>query len=140
MEDENPDRENHRLARRRHRTRLIERVFRAFHLQHRLWVRISHDPEQSEPYTNFLLYGHRLIHQLLVYVWSCLLSNRLDYLRKHNTLFRQDYRAGVLDVMATDPAVQQGDLTGDNVGHDAGLRMTLPSSFTGGDRYLNHMY
>lgn len=140
MEEENPDREERRLARRRHRTRLTERVFWSFHLQDRRRVRIYDDPEQSEPYNNFLLCEHRLFHQLLVHIWSSLLSNRLDYLREHNSLFRRDCRAGVLDVMATDPAVQQGDLTGNNVGRDTGRPAVLPSSFTGGDRYLNQMY
>lgn len=125
--EENPYREDQRLPRRRRQMKLTERIVWCFHLQVPPRVRISDDQQQSEPYKNYLLCGKRLFHQLLVHIWSCILSSRLDWLRKHNSLFRCDYRAGVLDVLASDPAIQQGDMTQNNVGHETGRRMALPS-------------
>lgn len=67
-EDNHPDREDRKLAERQSRIRLAESVFCCFHIQDRLRIRVSYDPEKSRPYKNFLLFGHHLFHQLLVHI------------------------------------------------------------------------
>ena len=54
----------------------------------------------------------------------------MDYVRKHQADIRGDYLVGLYD------AVTRGDIDGS----DVGSRIILPSSFTGGPRYMYNHY
>ncbi|XP_022041880.1 uncharacterized protein LOC110944528 [Helianthus annuus] len=77
-----------------------------------------------------LLNGGRLFQQFVVDAYVCIEQSRLDYYRKNQNTFRNEFLQGIHD------AIQQGDLEGQSIGK----RMILPSSFVGGPRYMYKHY
>ncbi|KAM0040512.1 putative helitron helicase-like domain-containing protein [Helianthus debilis subsp. tardiflorus] len=73
-----------------------------------------------------LLRGGRLFQQFLVNAYVCIKQNRLEYIQSHQDLFRGEYLQGIHD------AITRGDM----IGHDICKHTILPSSFTGGPRYM----
>ncbi|KAL3637308.1 hypothetical protein CASFOL_019607 [Castilleja foliolosa] len=79
---------------------------------------------------SLLLNGGRLFQQYLVDAYTCIEQSRLDYVNLNQNLFRSEYVAGLYDALAR----------GDNNASDIGKRVLLPSSFTGGPRYMYKHY
>ncbi|KAJ0509074.1 putative helitron helicase-like domain-containing protein [Helianthus annuus] len=79
---------------------------------------------------SLLLNGGRLFQQYLVDAYSCIEQNRLDYFKANQDLFRSEYIAGMYDALSR----------GDTECRDIGKRIFLPSSFTGGPRYMYKHY
>ncbi|KAL3646267.1 hypothetical protein CASFOL_011447 [Castilleja foliolosa] len=77
-----------------------------------------------------LLRGGRLLQQYLVDAYTCIEQNRLDYINANQNIFRSDFVAGLYDALAR----------GDTNVNDTGKRIFLPSSFTGGPRYMYKHY
>ncbi|KAD4586401.1 hypothetical protein E3N88_24002 [Mikania micrantha] len=77
-----------------------------------------------------LLRGGRLFQQYLVDSYICTEQSRLDYIRKNQNSLRTEFLRGIHD------AVEQGDTRGS----DIGKRTILPSTFTGGPRYMYKHY
>ncbi|XP_076901564.1 uncharacterized protein LOC143556009 [Bidens hawaiensis] len=77
-----------------------------------------------------LLRGGRLSQQYMVDAYVCVEENRLDYIRNNQNIFRIEFLQGIYD------AVQRGDTEG----REVGKRTFLPSSFTGGPRYMYKHY
>lgn len=134
LDDENPDRENDRLAVRGRRVRITLRMFWAFHLQYSRRVRISDDPTESQDYNSHLLHGHRLTQQLMFHIYPSILANNLDWLRNDNEQFRRDQAAGVMDALAGEGG------RADRAANNAGRAYILLSSFVGGDRWLHKIF
>ncbi|KAK9051441.1 hypothetical protein SSX86_028068 [Deinandra increscens subsp. villosa] len=72
----------------------------------------------------------RLFQQYIVDAYVSIEQNRLDYIRSHQNTFRTELLQGVHDAI----------FRGDTVGQDVGKRTFLPSSFTGGPRYMYKHY
>ena len=81
-------------------------------------------------YYNLFSRAGRLFQQYVVTAYCSIEQGRMDYVRKHQSDIRGDYLAGLYD------AVTRGDIDGS----DAGSRIILPSSFTGGPRYMYSHY
>ena len=79
---------------------------------------------------NLLFRTGRLFQQYVVGVYSCIEQNRMDFYRTHQNDIRGEYLSGLYD------AVTRGDREGSAVG----ARIILPSSFTGGPRYMYSHY
>ncbi|KAL3627507.1 hypothetical protein CASFOL_028870 [Castilleja foliolosa] len=79
---------------------------------------------------SLLLNGGRLFQQYLVDAYTCIEQSRLDFINANQNLFRSEYVAGLYDAIAR----------GDNNAQDIGKRVFLPSSFTGGPRYMYKHY
>ncbi|KAL3622578.1 hypothetical protein CASFOL_033989 [Castilleja foliolosa] len=79
---------------------------------------------------SLLLNGGRLFQQYLVEAYTCVEQSRLEFINSNKNLFRSEFLAGVYDAIAR----------GDNNSHDIGKRVFLPSSFTGGPRYMYKQY
>ncbi|KAL3648101.1 hypothetical protein CASFOL_009069 [Castilleja foliolosa] len=79
---------------------------------------------------SLLLNGGRLFQQYLVDAYTCIEQSRLDFINANQNLFRSEYVAGLYDAIAR----------GDNNAQDIGKRIFLPSSFTGGPRYMYKHY
>ncbi|KAL3615769.1 hypothetical protein CASFOL_040063 [Castilleja foliolosa] len=79
---------------------------------------------------SLLLRGGRLLQQYLVDIYTCIEQNRLDYINANQNIFRSDFVAGVYDALAR----------GDRNVNDIGKHIFLPSSFTGGPRYMYKHY
>lgn len=79
---------------------------------------------------NLLFRTGRLFQQYVVGVYCCIEQNRMDFYRKHQNDIRGDFLSGLYD------AVSRGDCDRSNVGS----RIILPSSFTGGPRYMYSHY
>ncbi|KAJ0758109.1 putative helitron helicase-like domain-containing protein [Helianthus annuus] len=77
-----------------------------------------------------LLRGGRLFQQYLVDAYVSIEQNRLDYIASHQDMLRTEYLQGIHDAL----------LRGDTSGHDIGKRTILPTSFTGGPRYMYKHY
>ncbi|XP_076918476.1 uncharacterized protein LOC143578911 [Bidens hawaiensis] len=88
---------------------------------------VLHD--RSNVYT-LPLRGGRLTQQCIVDAYVCIEENRLDYIRHNQRIFRTELLQGIHD------AVQRSDTEG----RDIGKRTYLPSSFTGGPRYMYKHY
>ncbi|XP_076947443.1 uncharacterized protein LOC143619382 [Bidens hawaiensis] len=76
------------------------------------------------------LRGGRLFQQYLVDAYISLEQERLDYIRANQNLFRTEYLQGIHNAIAK----------GDTEGQSVGRRVILPSSFTGGPRYMYKHY
>ncbi|XP_076940361.1 uncharacterized protein LOC143609509 [Bidens hawaiensis] len=74
--------------------------------------------------------GGRLSQQYMVDAYVCIEENRLDYIRNNQNIFRIEFLQGIYD------AVQRGDTEG----REVGKRTFLPSSITGGPRYMYKHY
>ncbi|XP_048503649.1 uncharacterized protein LOC104906819 [Beta vulgaris subsp. vulgaris] len=72
----------------------------------------------------------RLRQQLIVDAFTCLQQVRLDFIRNNQTTIRKDVLCGLTD------SVSRGDTTPASIGR----RVVLPSSFTGGPRYMVQNY
>ncbi|KAL3654414.1 hypothetical protein CASFOL_004095 [Castilleja foliolosa] len=79
---------------------------------------------------SLLLNGGRLFQQYLVDAYTCIEQSRLDFVNMNQNIFRSEYVAGLYDALAR----------GDNNANDIGKRVFLPSSFTGGPRYMYKHY
>lgn len=113
-DDDDEEREGGRHA----NTRLTARMFYAYMLQKR--------PGQ------YLIHAGRLLHEYIVDNYAKMETQRLGYLRNNQGALRADLYQGAVDALhATD-----GDVTGRNVGS----RVILPSSFTGGPRYMQQQF
>lgn len=108
----------HNLPPNRHRERLSQRAFYRYHLHTRLST--SQD----------LFLGCRLFQQYVVDAWASCDQNKLDWLRNNQKTFRSDLYNGLSDV------VLRTDVNVSNIGR----RIVLPSSYTGGDRYMMQLY
>ncbi|KAK9065378.1 hypothetical protein SSX86_016761 [Deinandra increscens subsp. villosa] len=76
------------------------------------------------------LHGAKLFQQYLVDTYIAIERNRLDYFAQNQNDLRTDILRGVED------AISRGDTEGRNIGK----RIILPSSFTGGPRYMYKHY
>ena len=81
-------------------------------------------------YYNLLTRGGRLFQQYVVTAYCSIEQDRMDYVRTHQADIRGDYLAGLYDAISR----------GDSDGSDVGSRIILPSSFTGGPRYMYSHY
>ncbi|XP_076882481.1 uncharacterized protein LOC143530958 [Bidens hawaiensis] len=88
---------------------------------------VLHD--RSNLYT-LPLRGGRLLQQYIFDAYVCIEENRLDYIRHNQHIFRNEFLQGLYDT------VQRGDTEG----REVGKRVFLPSSFTGGPRYMYKHY
>ncbi|XP_076951980.1 uncharacterized protein LOC143625563 [Bidens hawaiensis] len=79
---------------------------------------------------SLILRSGRLFQQYLVDAYICIEQNRLDYVRLNQNLFRTEFLQGVHDAIAK----------GDTEGRSVGKCVILPSSFTGGPRYMYKHY
>jgi hypothetical protein len=70
--------------------------------------------------------SRRLFQQFVVDLYSMIESQRLSYVRNNQTEIRSDFLAGI------EEAVSKGDFVASSIG----ARIVLPSSFTGGRRYM----
>ncbi|KAJ0760860.1 putative DNA helicase [Helianthus annuus] len=77
-----------------------------------------------------LLNGGCLFQQYLVDAYICIEQCRLEYISANQNLFRCEYLRGIHDALSM----------GDTEGQDVGRRTILPSSFTGGPRYMYKHY
>ncbi|KAK4252503.1 hypothetical protein QN277_014495 [Acacia crassicarpa] len=100
------------------KTRLTPREYLAFRLMRR-------DSERS-----VILHGKKLLQQFIVDGYSMVESDRLNYIRNHQKELRVDLYSGLSDAVTrgeTDPSSME-------------RRVILPSSFTGGARYMIQNY
>ncbi|KAL3627784.1 hypothetical protein CASFOL_029147 [Castilleja foliolosa] len=79
---------------------------------------------------SLLLSGGRLFQQYLVDAYTCIEQSRLDFVNANQNIFRSEFVAGLYDVLGK----------GDSTAHYIGKRVLLPSSFTGGPRYMYKHY
>ncbi|KAL3655100.1 hypothetical protein CASFOL_000886 [Castilleja foliolosa] len=79
---------------------------------------------------SLLLNGGRLFQQYLVDAYTCIEQSRLDFVNANQNTFRSEFVAGLYDALGR----------GDSTAHDIGKRVLLPSSFTGGPRYMYKHY
>ena len=70
------------------------------------------------------------LFQQYVTAYCSIEQSRIDYIRQHQNDIRNDYMAGLYDALSR----------GDRDGSDVGSRTILPSSFTGGPRYMYSHY
>ncbi|XP_035837147.1 uncharacterized protein LOC110892742 [Helianthus annuus] len=77
-----------------------------------------------------LLKAGRLLQQYLVDAYVCIEQCRLDYYRANQNRFRSEFLRGIHDAFSK----------GETEGRDVGKRTILPSSFTGGPRYMYKHY
>nr|XP_029145189.1 uncharacterized protein LOC112717234 [Arachis hypogaea] len=77
-----------------------------------------------------LLYSRRLFQQFLVDAYSMIESSRLTYIRLDQEKFRCEMYKGIKEAV----------LTGETTPSSVGKRIILPSSFTGGPRYMIQNY
>jgi hypothetical protein len=96
------------------RVRVTLREFVAFRLQERL-------NENS-----IIMQSRRLFQQFVVDMYSMMESQRLSFIRHNQSQIRSDFLSGV------EEAVSRGDIDASSIG----ARIVLPSSFTGGRRYM----
>ncbi|XP_057444945.1 uncharacterized protein LOC130737204 [Lotus japonicus] len=96
------------------RVRVSLREFVAFRIHERI-------QEQS-----IILHSRRLFQQFLVDCYSMIEAQRLSYVKANQKTIRRDFLAGL------EEAVDRGDLDPSHIG----TRIVLPSSFTGGRRYM----
>ncbi|XP_071718258.1 uncharacterized protein [Rutidosis leptorrhynchoides] len=105
-------------TRSRKRTRLTMNMYYAFQLHER------------QSLYSLLLRSGRLFQQYIVGAYCCIELNRIDYIRNNQQDIRNEYLSGLHD------AIDRGDYSGS----DVGARVILPSSFTGGPRYMYSHY
>ena len=83
--------------------------------------RIQHRQDEF----SLLLRSGRLFQQYLVDMWAAADQNRLNYLRYHQADIRASLYSGLTDAIDRDTNLE-----------DVGQRFILPSSYTGGPRYM----
>ncbi|KAK9064524.1 hypothetical protein SSX86_015906 [Deinandra increscens subsp. villosa] len=77
-----------------------------------------------------LLRGSKLFQQYLVDAYISIERNRLEYIESNQESLRSEFLSGVYDAISR----------GETEGHNIGQRIILPSSFTGGPRYMYKHY
>ena len=77
-----------------------------------------------------LFYGERLFQQYVVDAWAACDQNKLDWIRSNQNHLRADVYNGLTDVILQ----QDGDMSA------TGRRVILPSSYTGGDRFMTQLF
>lgn len=77
-----------------------------------------------------MFHGQWLFQQYLVDAWAACEQNKLDWVRHNQKKHRAEVYSGVVDAM----------LREDMSSADIGRRIILPSSYTGGDRYMQQLY
>ncbi|KAI9121462.1 hypothetical protein K1719_008495 [Acacia pycnantha] len=100
------------------KTRLTPREYLSFRLMRRTNER------------SVILHGKKLLQQFIVDGYSMVESDRLNYIRNHQKELRVDLYCGISDAVTrgeTDPS-------------STGRRIILPSTFTGGARYMIQNY
>ncbi|KAL3651616.1 hypothetical protein CASFOL_004618 [Castilleja foliolosa] len=97
---------------------LTVNMYYSFHVQDRVGI------------YSLLLNGGRLFQQYLVDAYTCIEQSRLDSVNTNQNIFRSEFVAGIYDALGR----------GDHSAHDIGKRIFLPSSFTGGPRYMYKHY
>ena len=102
----------------RQNTRMSQRSFYRFRLHTR----------SDEPRT--LFQAEKLFQQFVVDAWAVCDQNKLSWLRSHQKNIRSDLYKGLVDIMHV------GDVNLDEVGK----RIVLPSSYVGGDRFMQQLY
>lgn len=98
------------------------------HVTLREWL--AYRIQQRHNEQSILLYGRRLFQQFLVDGYSMVESQRLKWVQNHQFEIRADLYKGLSD------AVLRGDVNPSAVGK----RIVLPSTFTGGARYMQQNY
>lgn len=96
------------------------RVSQVRHCAYRMFTRATE--------FNIILRGGRLFQQYMVDMWASADQNRLNYLRSNQRRIRASLYSGLDDAVAA--ADRDLDL------HELGRRFILPSSYTGGPRYM----
>ena len=81
--------------------------------------------QQRKPEFSLLLRGGRLFQQYLVDMWAAADQSRLNYLRYNQTELRASLYGGLADAVDNNIDLR-----------DVGQRFVLPSSYTGGPRYM----
>ncbi|KAL3629938.1 hypothetical protein CASFOL_026250 [Castilleja foliolosa] len=97
---------------------LTVNMYYSFHIQDRAGI------------YSLLLSGGRLFQQYLVDAYTCIEQSRLDFVNANQNMFRSEFVAGLYDALGR----------GDRSARDIGKRIFLPSSFTGGPRYMYKHY
>lgn len=85
--------------------------------------------DRPDQYT-LLTRSGRLFQQYVVTAYCSIEQSRIDFVREHQDDIRNDYMSGLYDAISR----------GDRDGSDVGSRTILPSSFTGGTRYMYSHY
>ena len=106
-------------SRQRIKNRLCQRAFYRYRLHMR------HDE------FSVLHHSRRLFQQYVVDSWASCDLNKLDWLRTNQTTIRADLYNGLADSLQRDENADTATL---------GKRFILPSSYTGGDRYMQQLY
>ena len=102
----------------RERKRLDQRVFYRYHLHFR-----------SNQF-NTVFRCQRLFQQYVIDAWAVMDQNKLDWLYNHQDELRANVYNGLVDSLTRD------DVNSDQIGR----RVILPSSYTGGDQYMQQRY
>ena len=97
-------------------------------LPQRAFYRFRLHPRCDEPST--ILRAEKLFQQFVVDAWAICDQNKLCWLRSHQASIRSDLYHGLADVM------ERGDINLEEVGR----RIVLPSSYVGGDRFMQQLY
>ncbi|PNY00838.1 ATP-dependent DNA helicase PIF1 [Trifolium pratense] len=100
------------------RTKVTMREYYAYRIQ------------QRSCEANTLICGGRLFQQYVVDAYTAIEEERLRWYRQHQTVLRTDLYKNVCDAV----------VRGDTVAAATGKRTVLPSSFTGGPRYMVQNY
>jgi hypothetical protein len=106
-----------RLTKSKSKKKRIRCSLRSF-IAWRLQERINED--------STIFRSRRLFQQFVVDLYSMIESQRLSYVRNNQGEIRSDFLAGI------EEAVSRGDIVASSIGS----RIVLPSSFTGGRRYM----
>ncbi|XP_057422827.1 uncharacterized protein LOC130716812 [Lotus japonicus] len=99
-------------------------IYKRENMSMREWVSFRLQERQFE--CRRITLSRRLLQQFVVDCYSMIESNRLHYIRYNQDTIRRDFLSGIED------AITRGDTDASTVGS----RIFLPSSFTGGRRYM----
>ena len=86
---------------------------------------VAYRIQQRRNEFSLLIRSGRLFQQYLVDMWAAADQNRLNYLRYHQSDIRASLYSGLTDAIDRDVDLE-----------DIGQRFILPSSYTGGPRYM----
>ncbi|CAH9131156.1 unnamed protein product, partial [Cuscuta epithymum] len=86
--------------------------------------------QQRENEGKCLLQGGRLFLQFIVDCYCAIEAERLNFIRNNQASLRRDLYNNICDAI----------LKGDSSGASVGKRILLPSSFTGGPRYMQQNF
>ena len=81
-----------------------------------------------------LLRGGRLLQQLIVDAYSSVEESRLLWIRNNQSTLRSEIYQGLVDMVNVHADRDDGHMSG------IGRRVVLPSSFTGGPRFMHQLY